>query len=519
MTLVPYVPETEWSNSQLTAPMLHAHETQEALERVQQTLNLTRTMGTEIRVAWGEYKSVRARAKIIASREENINTLRERVTERLHRTINPLPSPAFNNQGWAFGSALRVSHIYDAILSEPGVRWVDNVELIVDDVPREVAVLAIDHHQRETWYAGSAQDLYRSLNGGDGWERIMRFTENAAERIERIKAHPNFPGLVAVTTDVQEAQGTPAEARVYVSADCGENWLLVLLDKAHVEDIAWSKRDGKPVLFMATDAGLFEIADPLHGGSLVQVVVDRRKTTMPFYAVTSMTDPAGLVYVIAAAQDKGGVFASIDGGRRFRPLQGMEGKDVRVLTIQPEGARLMLWAGTYALGESVGDGCSRWELRGDQDPNAGWEHFTEGWQAGGCRGLDFLEGRVFAATHRGGVLSLNTSSRPTAWESPDVNAGLPVRDLVKGRFLTISTIATDPRTGRLMAGVMSSERGDTGKGIYRTRQMETPYNTWQYEFCSPSVFHDRVTLPEDWLIVSGDHEITVISEDDRRSLV
>src|SRR5262249_5073996 len=150
-------------------------------------------------------------------------------------------------------------------------------------------------------------------------------------------------------------------------------------------------------------------------------------------------------------------FLSVDAGktRTFRRALGLENQDVRVLTIQADGPRLWLWAGTFAAsGEDIGNGCYRWELLGEEDPVGGWQQFNTNWKAGSCRGLPFLGSIVMAATHRGGILRLDPANN-AGWQSPDINSGLPLRDLAKGRFVTTDTIATDPEARMVMAGVLT----------------------------------------------------------------
>ena len=86
---------------------------------------------------WIRCKTVHVKADIVAYQEEDAGALRQRVLKRLYRTISPL-SPT-----WRFGQALRASHVYDFILSEPGVNYVKDVRLVVDDVP-DAQVASID---------------------------------------------------------------------------------------------------------------------------------------------------------------------------------------------------------------------------------------------------------------------------------------------------------------------------------------------------------------------------------------
>src|SRR5207248_3369580 len=98
------------------------------------------------------------------------------------------------------------------------VRWVDQVRLMVDEVPEnDVSVIAADATQRQTWYAGSRSTLFRSLNDGQGWESAGQFS---GEVITGIQVHPSRAGLVVVATALPNNAGS----RLHISRDCAETW-------------------------------------------------------------------------------------------------------------------------------------------------------------------------------------------------------------------------------------------------------------------------------------------------------
>lgn len=506
--LVPYVPPASRAGGRLSAQVLAEHQTHVARQQVQMALDQRRPLGTACLVQWARCKEVRVSLKAVIRREEDAPSVKARVLERLNKSISPLGGEENIANGFPFGQALRVSNIYDIVLSEPGVRWVDDVRLQVDPVPGAVSVLAADHFQARTWYAGSGRRLFRSMNDGDGWELMREFPED--ERIELVRAHPEAAGLVALTTRVGDSEAV----RVYVSRDCGDTWENVTNTEFHIEDLAWLMRDKRPLLLLATDKGLYELSELEPNSSIVQVLVDPNNQSLSFYAVAAVSDALGQVMVAVAAQNSGGVYLSSRGGRAntFRPIEGVEGKDVRVLAVQSQGTRSWLWAGIYAFGEESGAGCFRWELRGDEDPVEGWQAFAGKWEAGSCRSLCFADGHVFAATHRGGVLRLNPDTSKPAWEVPDINSGLPLRDLAKGRFVTIESVAAGRQGTPIMAGVAAADEAAVGNGIYRSSEQVERYAGWKYQLCTEGVFTDKVTIPETWLLTSGEHEVTVVSE-------
>lgn len=490
--LVPNLTEMERHQQGVTAVTLYEHETDVAHEQIQRTLDERRPLGTTCVVNWANYKTIQVTARIVVGREEDQTAVKQRVLQRLRQTITPLPTK-FNRTGWAFGQALRASDVYNIALAEPGVRWVDQVRLLVEKVPEsEVTTVAADHFQSQTWYVGSEATLFRSLNDGVGWEPAAHFPD---ESIHNVHPHPNLAGYIIVATHLADEKGS----RLHVSRDCGETWAVVAQTAFHVLDVAWMLRGDTSVLVLATDKGLYEL--PLRaGGSPVQLTVDPVDQDLGFYAVAVATDSRGGINVAAAAQDLGGVFLSSDAGQSetFRPI-GLKNEDVRQLAIQYDGPRTFLWAGVTATGgHDPGKGCFRWELRGSEDPPEGWRGFHEGWNGGSCLAIAFLGSTIMTASHRAGVLRLEPNRQPTWWK-PDVRCGLPLRD--PSRFNPVLTVAANPQGNLVIAG--------GAEGIFRSQD-----NGVQYDNASSKEFTEKVTLPETWLFVSGAHDIQVVSEDE-----
>jgi hypothetical protein len=488
--LVPHLPEEE--RGRVTASALREVETAAIREGIASSLAERRPAGIFTRVNWANYKTVRVEARIVVRRQADQVMIRQRVLERLHAVINPLPT-RYSTSGWPFGQALRASHVYDMALAEPGVLWVDHVRLLVEEVPdRAVTTIAVDAFQRDTWYVASGARLFRSLNGGDGWEMARDFS---AEPVVRVRAHADRAGWLAVATRLPAEQGS----RVYLSPDSGESWHETPYTTAfEIEDIEWTTRDGEPLLLLATSRGLYELAP---GGSPVQILVDPQEQGRGFYAVTVSRGIRGDVSVAVAAQATGGIYLSSQGARpnSFRMI-GQQGKDIRVLAVQSDGPRSFLWAGAAAAGpEDTGQGCFRWELRGDETPPEGWRAMNTGWVGGSCRSLTFLGGMAFAATHRAGVLRVALGESSPRWVAPDVRCGLPLRD--PSRFQPVDTVTADAERGRIMAG------GE--EGVFRSTDEGT-----RWEATSARVFTSTVTLPPTWLFCSGEHAITVVSEDE-----
>jgi hypothetical protein len=481
------------AHSRVSEAELRKWETETARLQIQESLDERRPLGTTCLATWTRYKTVRVTARVVVGREQEQGSIRQRVIDRLHNVINPLPTP-LNLTGWPFGQALRISQIYDMILAEPGVRWADRVKLMVDQVPeRTVNTVAADLFQPRTWYAGSADTLFRSMNDGDGWEPAGHFAD---EEILLVEPHTGRAGLLAVVTLLKGRRGS----RIHVSADCGESWSVAADTSFRISDLAWLLRNDTPVLLLASDVGLFEL--PIRTGSTpVQVLVSSQNQDQGFYAVVATRDLRGQVSVAVAAQATAGLFLSNEGGRSntFRHI-GLRNEDIRVLEVQYDGPRAFLWAGAAAAGgDDAGRGCFRWEVRGSEDPPEGWQRINQGWNGGSCRAIAFRGSQILASTHRSGVLFLTRQGSEARWEAPDVNCGLPLRD--PGRFYPVDTVAADPGGRLILAGGI--------EGVYRSEDGGRAYAS-----ASSKEFSDRVTLPPTWLFCSGEHQVTVVSEDE-----
>jgi hypothetical protein len=496
--LVPAIAEADRPGGRLTAEQLAAAASEEARARIAAALDLRRPLGTQCTVEWAHTKSVAVALRVVAHREENLERLAARVRERLYRTLSPLPSESF--PGWHFGQALRASHLYDIVLKEPGVAYVDRVRFRVAEVP-DVGVTTItpDAHQPRVWYAGAGEGLYRSTNDAEGWERVAHFPGG---EVVRVAAHRERAGLVAAVV----RQGSASS--LHLSEDCGGSWREAAQLAFAVHDVAWLLRQGAPVVLLASAVGLYELA-LLPGASPLQLQVDAQDPDQGFWAVAVSTSVRGETAVAVAAYETRGVWLSSQGGASgsFKPAVGADGKglagqDVRVLAVLEAGVRSFLWAGVASEGNAAGQGAFAWELREmGQAPPEGWRAQSAGWQGGSCWGLAFGGTQALAASHSGGVLRWDLTAAEPRWQGADVASGLPLRDT--GRFQPVRALAADGPGRTVLAG--------GAVGVLRT------VNGGQaFEGASAREFTEKVTLPEDWLLCSGEHELEVVSEDETR---
>lgn len=492
--LVPYyLEEAQRSNGAVSAEKLKEQETEEARARVQAALDERRPLGTACLVNWVRYKTVRVKARVVTHRGEDPAAVKARVLDRLHQMINPLPTP-MRRGGWSFGQPLRQFDVYDTVRQEPGVRYVDDVVFLIDEAPDEgVMALAADAFQPRTWYAGAESSLFRTLNDGDGWEPSGKFE---GENIDTIVVHPGKAGLLAVVTVLT---GDAVGSRLHISQDCGETWRQAAEMEFRIHDFAWAMRGAEPILWLATDTGLYELA-VRPDASPVQALVDPVDQGRGFYAVAAATTARGSNLVAVAAQSSGGIFASGDGGKSgtFNNI-GLKGEDVRVLESQRDGVRTFFWAAVAVGGNDPERGCFRKEPEGSAE---GWRNYAKGWAGGSCRALAFQGSKVIAATHHSGVVWLDSSKEDAAWQAPGIRCGLPFRAAKQDRiFHPIEALAARPDNHRILAGGID--------GVYRSDD-----GAGSYEDCSSKEFTKSVTIPNTWLFCSGGHDIEVVSEDE-----
>ena len=500
--LVPHIPEAQRAQGWVTADTLRAHETEPSRKQIQEALDERKPLGTTCLVKWVRYKPVRVRALVQVHREEAPAAVKQRVLQRLWRTITPLSSPP-QGKGWTFGSPLTSWDIYKIIDEEPGVSTVSQVRMLVDEVPdQNVKALCADSFQPHTWYAGADDKVFRSTNETDGWESVGHF---AGEKIVSVQSFPKEastqrrPGLLAAATHLPEENGGSA---LHISHDCGETWEIGLRTTFLVNDLAWVEREYVPVLLLATQKGLYELA--IHEGAQpFQVLVDDKQMSLGFYSVAVSTDVWGGTSVAVAALGDQGVYLSDETGKpeTFRHI-GLKKEMVRRLVFHHYAPHRYLWACLAAIGDDPGKACFRWKLTGAEENPEGWVHYQKDWNAGSCRDLTFQGSTALAASLRGGVMRLDITNPEPAWKQPNIKCNLPLRGAER-LFQPVDAVATDPLGNYLLAAGI--------EGIYRSKDQAQ-----NYKHVSSKEFSERVTLPSTWLFCSGEHELTVQSEDEAR---
>jgi hypothetical protein len=495
VVLVPHVEAQARPGWRLPVDVLAEHQTPDTLLATLRDLDERRSLGTSVVTTWGRYKPVSVRGRVVVRAQEDPDAVRARIHDRLYQAVSPLATPA-TASGWAFGEPLRASNVYRLVeQAEPGVSYVDELRFVVRDAPdARVRVTAVDAYQKDTWYAGCGELLFRSTNGGAGWEPVGRFPGEDVRRVAPAPAarRPGIvarPGVVAVVTRTAEGGSC-----VYLSTDLGERWTKLAELGPAVTGLAWVDREDAGALLLATDSGLYELS-LLADSVPLQVIVDPSDADRGFYGVSAFVSDRGVVGVAVAAQARYGVYLSTAGGRNntFAHI-GLSNMDTRALAVQYDGPATLLWAGTgEADPQRPGQGCHRARLF---DADVRWQALSAGWTGGTCWDLAFDGTTALAATQSAGVLRLDTRAANPTWSAPDVNCGLPLRD--RTRFEPVEAVAAAPG-GQVMAG--------TNRGVH----LGTGADRW-----APAANRETrqgVTIPDTWLLCSGEHDIEVVRED------
>ncbi|MGR6320448.1 putative baseplate assembly protein [Micromonospora soli] len=502
VVLVPYVPDQARPGGRLPVRVLREHEVEEARRGVAADLERRRALGTAVRAGWARYKAVSIRARVVVRREEDVDAVRRRIHDRLHQTLSPLPTP-LNPAGWAFGEPLRASNVYRMLEhAEPGVRYVESVRFVVDEAPdAQVRTLAVDQYQPGTWYAGRGPTLFRSTNAGAGWEPAGRFDGESVVRVVPAPA-PARPGIVPRAGSVAVATARDSGgSRVHLSTDLGETWTLLTDLDSRVQDLAWIDRDGAGALLLATDTGLYEVS-LLPGAVPLQILVDPADADRGFYAVRAFVSERGAPGVAVAAQAGFGVYLSTASGRpgTFTHV-GLANVDNRVLAVQYDGPATLLWSGAGEPDpKKPGQGCHRTRLF---ESDVKWQAVQAGWIGGTCRDLAFSGSLAVAATQSGGVVRLDTLAAQPQWQPVMVNCGLPLRD--RTRFVPVDAIAATAPSGPGGAGRLILAGGE--RGVYRSG------DAVDWTASANQATADVVTVPDTWLLCSGEHDIEVVRQD------
>jgi hypothetical protein len=357
-----------------------------------------------------------------------------------------------------------------------------------------------DRRQARTFFAGGEGGLFRSLDNGRSWTKVLG---TSGERIIAVRPHGEVPGMLAAIADTGQGAWP-----VYLSRDGGEDFpLLERIQGEQVYDAAWTRRGERPVLFTATRKGLRRFELGSEGGSrTIDDLGPGLNGSDGFFAVATARHALGVTFVAAAAREKKGIIVSLEGGDpgSFVPLPGAAGKDVRVLAFQSEGDRTFLWAGIAAEAGAEGSGAMRIEARASGIDPGGWTMLSKGWKGGSCESLDFLESTAIAGSNRGGVLVMKASAATPEWTPSPLASGLPIHGDRKA-LEQVAAVAAGPTEGGA-AGLLILAA--TRLGVFASSDAAQTFRE-----AGQTVFTENVPLPANWLYCSGTHILAVVPED------
>jgi hypothetical protein len=92
------------------------------------------------------------------------------------------------------------------------------------------------------------------------------------------------------------------------------------------------------------------------------------------------------------------------------------------------------------------------------------------------------------------VVMLDAAAQNSLWTAPDANSGLPLRPEQRARFEAVQ--CADANAGTVIAG--------GPKGVYRS------VDRGRWSPAANRISTDEVTIPDTWLLCSGEHNITVV---------
>jgi hypothetical protein len=288
----------------VTPEKLAERQTPELLDRVARLLAERTPLGVRTAVGWVRCRPVGVSARVVVAPVEDPEAVEARLRARLDRLLAP-------DGSWPFDRPLRASDAYEALLAEPGVRYVEELAFRIESGPEaRVDDVLRDPCQPGAWFAATATGLFRSLDAGRSWALLAGGLPEGAVRL--VRADRDMPGLLAAVAP----RGNKATA-IHVSRDGGESWTQAeLLEDEKVYDAAWLTREGRPTLFLATERALRRL-DPAAGEGSAPVETAPRGEAAPdgFRAVATGRHPMGVHFVaVALREKKGGVLLSREGG-------------------------------------------------------------------------------------------------------------------------------------------------------------------------------------------------------------
>lgn len=509
----------------------------EPLKKVKDELESKQPIGASCNVQSAQFKNVNVELRAVIDKHADSKKVRSNILERLSKNLSSI--------SWGFGQTLHKSHIYDIVLKEPSVRWVDQVNLSVEKHPKyEINSIVVDtvntYKGKNVWYVGSYDTLFRSINDGDGWEEVKYFPEQV---IEKIAIHPKIPGIMAVLTSKPlSANEDTKEYSIHITQDSGENpsdWQTLKGPSSKdilliIKDLAWEHHYENIVLYLATEQGLYKIEFVLRDNKLLKSSYKEEEEIRQFLrgnlnlqaVVTGADEKGENRYVIVA--ENGGVYQKVNEGR-WKELYNKTdqtlpaGNDnIIFLAIQNYNEKVFLWAGANAIGTGKGGGCFRLELFGEGTNKKDWKIYAGGhdWSTGGsCYSIAFLDNTIFASSHGLGILQLkNPDVSSSKWKSPDDDHSFPSAKTKDSDFVfePIKGVAINQSSYCLMGASYLEKSSKESKlgGVYKALiEPESDYQELQYTRLD-SKHLESITIPANWLLSYKESSLIIEKENE-----
>ncbi len=495
--LVPELNISAGEEHRVNLDYLKSLQSDQILKNTQQVLNERKPLGIACEVNWVRYKPVYVTGKIIVNENENSQRVRQRVIQSLFATICPKVTSAVVKD-WNFGQSIKSWDIYKIIASEPGVVSVEQLKLNTSFAPQNnCRALATDNHQPDTWYSSSGNSLFRTVNNGKGWEKINEF-EN---EISKILPYPlkamsltENNGLLAVVI-----KNKAKTDQIHISHSCGENWNYELSIKfKSINDIAWLEKNTGPYLLIATHDALYEYT--IRAGSVpIKILVDQQNHDLRIDAISTRQEGNdGGIVAVFSSKENGQVYVSRNGGtdksfQKFSNNPWSPG-EVSSLVIQKRGPHHYLWVLLKKMPNQTGNACYRRHISLSGEDHEGWVKLLKGWKAGNCHSLAFYESLVFAASEDHGIVFMDLDRKVPEWNILTQNGKLDLE--ATSKLGEPELVVANQNNGLLMVAGK--------KGVFLSKDKAKNFKN-----CSRSFFNDEITIPENWLFCSAEHDIEV----------
>jgi photosystem II stability/assembly factor-like uncharacterized protein len=232
----------------------------------------------------------------------------------------------------------------------------------------EVESLAIDPANPEVIYAGTWHLPWKTTDGGENWHNIKKGviddsdvfsiiidpakpkivfasacsgiykSENAAELFKKIEGIPSTARRTRVLMQDpahREVVYAGTTEGLYKTVDGGRHFERMTGPDVIVNDVFVDPADSNHVLVATDRGGVLQSRDAAASFTAANEGFSERKVEA---LLVERDNPAHLFAGVVNDKGYGGVFVSVDGGKRWEQMaEGLEGRDVFALAESPEG--------------------------------------------------------------------------------------------------------------------------------------------------------------------------------------